>query len=576
MLEQQQAYRRVARVLSSMRAVPRTWRGPGTPLSEAVRSGRVDFARLLLQAGVEVNDRDDKGVGALHIATFDGDIDLCRVLLAARAEVDLQDCVGQTPLFFAPTRRICRLLVEQFADVSALNFKGQTALHLAGRAGLQDVLSWLAQRTCKSVVEHKDIYGATAYYYLQHGVEGVPRERTRSGAKPLSPVPVRSTDSSKGSPPSPPHTGSFNGVGPTAREDRKSSDRWRKSEQGLLSESSGNSYGDGDIVPAAVNKSSMMGKLKVKNGHSQSARTLGLRSDSPQKKNGLLPMSARAHKSATLLSSGGVINARQASGFGVPRQLAAGGRAPAGHFDPRQAWGAGGSSPRRALGNGASAKGLNGQMSSLSAFAAAKSAGGPPLSGFGGTNFPQGKVLRGRGGGRGLMAKASSREGKRVHRPSLSGVAEADEEDEKDEDEHISANARHQANESTQQSQSAPDLGNSERDVEHERKNEEASMATAMEAAAAVATAAVATAAELEHASSSPESPTSEAAASEVATPAEAGEDADATAARFEEAAPEKDPDDVDPVTSDCQPTVLGEEAGDAPTDSPVQVEGAF
>lgn len=560
MLEQQQAYRRVARVFRNLRSPPgslvQTWKGPGTPLSEAVRSGRVDFARLLLQAGAEVNGRDDKGVSALHLATFDGDIDLCRVLIAARAEVDLQDCVGQTPLFFSPTRRICRLLVEQFADVSALNFKGQTALHLAGRAGLHDVLSWLAQRTCKSVVEHKDIYGATAAYYLQHGVEGVPRERTRSGKTPVSPVTtMRSLEAaSKGSPPSSPHTGSFSSsqAGAGSRDElRRSTDRWRKnsssgrssiehSEQGLALDSSGSLYGDTtDIVPAANHKSSGK-KLQVPSG-SQSARIL--RPDSPQKKNGLLPMSARTHKSASMLPTTGNVM-RLSSGMAVPRGLTTGQYGATGKFDTRRSTPSS-SSSRKAIGNGtetSAAKsstypsaGINGQISSLSAFAVAKNAGqtsasgpGPnglngsngqtsSSTGFGGNTFPQGKVLRGRGGGRGLTAKASSKDGKKMHRPSLSGVIEAAEEEERDEEELLKANVRHKAKSATPQSQTAPNVGMLERDMARETFHEEAAaVATAMEAAAAVATAAVATAAELERASSSPGTAEHEVAESEA------------------------------------------------------------
>ena len=38
---------------------------------------------------------------------------------------------------------MCKLLIERKSDVNVLNRRGQSALHMAGRAGLHEVLSWL-------------------------------------------------------------------------------------------------------------------------------------------------------------------------------------------------------------------------------------------------------------------------------------------------------------------------------------------------------------------------------------------------------------------------------------------------
>jgi len=132
-----------------------------------VTRGRPDLARLLLRARASVNERDAKGVSALHVATFDGNTDLCKVLLTAKIDVDGCDRYGQTPLFFAPNREICKLLIERRADVTVLNRKGQSALHLAGRAGLPEVLAWLTSRVSKQLVDLKDMHGATARNYAQ-------------------------------------------------------------------------------------------------------------------------------------------------------------------------------------------------------------------------------------------------------------------------------------------------------------------------------------------------------------------------------------------------------------------------
>lgn len=132
----------------------------------AVRAGRSDLARLLLRHRADPNGQDVKGVSALHIAAFDGNLDLMRLLFAARANVDVHDRHGQTPVFFVPSRGVCRLLLEKRASISLLNRNGQSALHLAGRAGLSDVLAWLTARVSKPLVYLCDVHGSTARDYL--------------------------------------------------------------------------------------------------------------------------------------------------------------------------------------------------------------------------------------------------------------------------------------------------------------------------------------------------------------------------------------------------------------------------
>jgi len=72
------------------------------------------------------------------------------------------------------------MLTEKHADVSVLNRRGQSALHLAGRAGLHDVLGWLSVRVCKELVELRDVHGATASNYAQQA--GAPPDTSASQA----------------------------------------------------------------------------------------------------------------------------------------------------------------------------------------------------------------------------------------------------------------------------------------------------------------------------------------------------------------------------------------------------------
>lgn len=161
-------------------------------LSTAVRGNKMDAVKILLKARADPNERDDKGVSALHLAAFDGNLDLCKTLTLARADVDACDRHGQTPLFFAPNKDVCKLLIERKSDVNVLNRRGQSALHMAGRAGLHEVLAWLSSRVSQTLCELKDVHGINAKTYAK--MSGVPL--------PIpSPIPVRSTRT-----PSPTHS----------------------------------------------------------------------------------------------------------------------------------------------------------------------------------------------------------------------------------------------------------------------------------------------------------------------------------------------------------------------------------
>ncbi|CAK0846606.1 unnamed protein product [Prorocentrum cordatum] len=150
--------------------------GPGTPLRAAVQGRATDFVQALLKARADANESDDKGVSLLHVAAFDGAPELCGALLEAGACANAKDRHGQTPLFFAPSGEVCELLHKYGAACDQTNQKGQLALHLAGRAGLSDVLAWLAQpgHMPEPMLEQKDVHGATAAYYAHHA--GVPKE----------------------------------------------------------------------------------------------------------------------------------------------------------------------------------------------------------------------------------------------------------------------------------------------------------------------------------------------------------------------------------------------------------------
>lgn len=142
--------------------------GTSTPLICAVQAHHVGLVSLLLDSKASPDLPDPKGVGPLHIAVFEGRYDVIQQLIDARANVDTQDRHGQTPLFFAPDRSVCDQLGQAGADVNVTNHKGQSALHLAAHAGLNDSAQWLVQRVRPELINAQDKHGRTPVYCAAH------------------------------------------------------------------------------------------------------------------------------------------------------------------------------------------------------------------------------------------------------------------------------------------------------------------------------------------------------------------------------------------------------------------------
>ena len=76
-----------------------------TPLMFAAREGDMDSARLLVDAGADVNAIAGDGKDALGLAIFSGNYDLASYLIDHKSKVNQADAQGFTPLFWAVDRR---------------------------------------------------------------------------------------------------------------------------------------------------------------------------------------------------------------------------------------------------------------------------------------------------------------------------------------------------------------------------------------------------------------------------------------------------------------------------------------
>ena len=121
----------------------------GTALHLAARMDNIDAARLLIEAGTDVNLPVSAGQQtALHIAAFGGGVEVAVLLIEAGANIEARNASAFTPLFYAAGGNavgVIELLVAEGADIDAKRTIGYTALHFATYNGHVDALRKLIQ-----------------------------------------------------------------------------------------------------------------------------------------------------------------------------------------------------------------------------------------------------------------------------------------------------------------------------------------------------------------------------------------------------------------------------------------------
>lgn len=127
----------------------------GAVLALAVKANFADIVKLLVEAGVDLNYRDDQGETALHVAARFGHTECARTLLeqhdGQKADMEIaENSFGWTPLFIACVDGhvdIVRILVAAKANLERLDTSGWTAKEHAALRGHMDIAEVLADVT---------------------------------------------------------------------------------------------------------------------------------------------------------------------------------------------------------------------------------------------------------------------------------------------------------------------------------------------------------------------------------------------------------------------------------------------
>ena len=115
----------------------------------ATYHGHLDATRLLLSRGADASVANDMGQTPLQAAAFKGEVSMVRLLLDHGADVESRGPTGRTALMFAAMfdrLAIMELLVERGADLRARDEAGTTPLDAARTMNAQQAAHWLEQR----------------------------------------------------------------------------------------------------------------------------------------------------------------------------------------------------------------------------------------------------------------------------------------------------------------------------------------------------------------------------------------------------------------------------------------------
>lgn len=117
---------------------------------EAIKENDAMSVRLLLEEGVNVNQRNSAGATPLHRVTSTGNLEIAKMLIENQANAEAKTKNGSTPLHTAvmapePSAEMVTLILDQWVNVDEQDNFGKTALHFAAEKGNVEITQILIE-----------------------------------------------------------------------------------------------------------------------------------------------------------------------------------------------------------------------------------------------------------------------------------------------------------------------------------------------------------------------------------------------------------------------------------------------
>ena len=116
---------------------------------EAAGKGELETLVTLLDAGADINCKDEKGDSALHLAAGKGHDTIVKTLVDHGLDVNSRARFNMTPLMYAANEgheSTAYTLIKAGADITCKDYIGYNALHFAAEGGLDTIVKMLVDQ----------------------------------------------------------------------------------------------------------------------------------------------------------------------------------------------------------------------------------------------------------------------------------------------------------------------------------------------------------------------------------------------------------------------------------------------
>lgn len=118
-------------------------------LFDAAKCGETKTVKLLLDSGVDINQKNSDGLHAIHCAALNGHTKIVQLLLDHSVDVNIKDNNGLHALHYSSVNgqiQTIQLLLDRGVDINVKNNGGLHALHFAAANGQTSTVNFLLNR----------------------------------------------------------------------------------------------------------------------------------------------------------------------------------------------------------------------------------------------------------------------------------------------------------------------------------------------------------------------------------------------------------------------------------------------